>query len=164
MLITWTMTCWKLKASPIDVTRLSSPSFSLGTRLHFMALPSPCCTLVRKPNQRLVPCVPVLLWCPVVKSISGGGKSCGTTPSGQVGEVDIDPGCKCFYRRQLTDNPLPHCLFTVHVFSLITWEKFHNWRLLDLKKGLASDHIHTLKYRSTNHSMLSRRSYRISFN
>ena len=39
--------------------------------MHSRALP--CCTLVRKANQRLLLCVPVLL---VVESISGAGQSC----------------------------------------------------------------------------------------
>ena len=39
------------------------------------------------------------------------------------------------YSWLLNDNPLPHCLFTVHVFSLITLEKFQGKRLLDLKRG-----------------------------
>ena len=38
--------------------------------MHSRALP--CC----KTNQKVVLCVPVLLYCPVVDSVSGGGQSC----------------------------------------------------------------------------------------
>ena len=38
--------------------------------------PLPCCTPVRKTNQRLVLCVPVLLYCPVGESTSGARQSC----------------------------------------------------------------------------------------
>ena len=34
-----------------------------------------CCTLARKTNQRLVLCIPALLYCPVVELISDGGQS-----------------------------------------------------------------------------------------
>ena len=36
----------------------------------------PCFILLRKANKRLVLCVTVLLYCPVVESISGAGQSC----------------------------------------------------------------------------------------
>ena len=38
--------------------------------------PFPCCTPVRKANQRLVLCTPVLLYCPVGESTSSARQSC----------------------------------------------------------------------------------------
>ena len=65
--------------------RYNSGIFPVGVIIHTRAVECykdahsrslPCCTLARKADQRLVLCIPVLLLCPVVESISSGKQPC----------------------------------------------------------------------------------------